>query len=283
MISLRNVFRLCAVALFLPLTAEAATVQVAALQGYVESSPVIPAVFGNREQGVDLDVRGAASQSGPLMADLFQVSGELSLPLAANLRLMDSVSLTGAPSQTVHVSIKFPDVKQHAQILVRLSIGGAALATQLGDLRFDVFPSSVTKDLAALLQPGTDGSVHVAIFGSGRKLRVFFGSLNVRFEDAGLHLPDELEPQRFYLAEPATGEEIPVTQEMKNAARVAIFAPDLTLPPGIYDERQGPGIVVQVTQPLLDNLSVDPRAQLALIKVIHLLNPQTSTQTPSSP
>jgi len=283
-ISSHNTFRVCAfLALLCPAVPQAATVQVAGLQGYIQAAPVIPAVFGNREQGIDLEVHGASPLKGPLVADLFQVSGELALPLVANLRLMDSVSLTGAPFQPLHVSIKFPDVKQRAQILVRLSIGGAPMATALGDLHFDVFPVSVTKELTGLLQPGADSSVPVALFGPGRKLRVFFGAIGVRFEDAGLHVPGELEPKRFYLAEPAPGQEIPVTQELKNTARVAIFAPDPSLPPGIYAEHQGSGVVVQVTEPLLDNLGVDPRAQLALIKVIHLLNPQPSTQNPSSP
>lgn len=264
----------------------AATVALVGLQGYVEPASPLPALFGNREQGIDLDVGNAAPQSGPLVADLFQVSGELSMPLAANVRVQDVVTLTGAPIQRLHVSIKFPAVKQRAQILVRLSVGGtapSAAPTVLGDLRFDVFPVSVTKELTDLLQPKSDGSVPVVLFGAGRKLHAFLGSIGVRFDDAGLELPDRFEPDRLYLGEFPSAKVVVPTQEMANAAHVAIFAPDPSLPAGIFTERQGAGVFVQVTQPLLDNLSIDPRAQLALVKVIHLLNAQPSSTNPSSP
>jgi len=286
MISLRGAFWCgCLLAWSISPSLDATTVEVVGLQGYVEPALPPTSVFGNREQGVDLDVSNAAPKSGPLMADVFQVTGELSMPLATNVRLQDAVTLTGAPSQRLHVSIKFPDVKQHAQILIRLSIRGTPPQTTpalLGDLHFEVFPNSLTKQLADLLQPRPDGSVPVVLFGAGRKLHVFLGAIGVRFDDAGNDCPETFEAGRLYLGEMASAQGAVPTQEMVNAAHVAIFAPDPLLPAGIYAESRASGVFVQVTQPLLDNLSIDPRAQLALIKVIHLLNSQLASNNPSS-
>ena len=58
------------------------------------------------------------------------------------------------------------------------------------------------------------------------------------------------------------------------------FAPDENLPPGIYLDRWGPGAIAHVTAPLLDNLADDPRAQLALTKILMLLS--RPSPTPSS-
>ena len=62
---------------------------------------------------------------------------------------------------------------------------------------------------------------------------------------------------------------------------MAVFAPDLSLPAGVYAEQTPEAVFIRVTLPLLDNLNDDPRAQLGLIKIIHLLTAPPSSINPS--
>jgi len=52
----------------------AGKVRLLQVQGREESNVLLPAVFGNREEGLDLEINEASAQSGTLSADLFQVS-----------------------------------------------------------------------------------------------------------------------------------------------------------------------------------------------------------------
>jgi hypothetical protein len=263
----------CALLGYTSFPLDASTVRLVDLPGRLEAEAPIPAVFGNRDQGLDLEIKDATAQSGALSAELFQISGDLAVPLGTAIPLQNAVTLTGGPSQLLHVSLKFPNIKQRAEILVRLSLIQPAPAPpmQLGELRFEVFPSAITKELTDLLQPGADGTTPVVLFGAGRKLHLFLASVRVSFDDAGLGLPDRFEPNHFYFGEATKTDPLEQTQEM-GAARTAIFSPDESLPPGFYTERGPSGVFIRVTLPLLDNLGDDPRAQLALIKIIHLLS-----------
>jgi hypothetical protein len=252
----------------------AAAVSLVGMPDRFESTPVVPAVFGNRKQAFDLAIDNAAAQSGALWAQLFQVSGDLSVSIGALIPLQDTVALVGAPSQRLRISLTIPDVKQRAEILVRLSLvhaGSPGMPIALGGFRLEVFPLSITKELTNLLQSGTGGPTPVVLFGKGRKFRQFLTSVNVSFDDAGATIPDRFEPNRVYFGEATATASLPSTQEMATAHTV-IFSPDVSLPPGIYIEQKASGAVIQVTLPLLENLADDPRNQLALIKVIHLLS-----------
>ena len=104
-------------------------------------------------------------------------------------------------------SIKFPDVKRRAEVLVRLTLiqnVPQANPIQLGDLLFEVFPASVTQELKDLFQPKPNGTAQVVVFGPGQKLRHFLTGLHVPFEDGGTDTPDRFDPNRLYFAELTT-------------------------------------------------------------------------------
>ncbi len=253
----------------------AASVQLVGLEGRVLPAVVeLPAVFGNHEKGLDLEISGVTAQSASLRADLLQVAGGLAMPLAKDIHLQDGIAFPNTSPQHVRVSIKFPDVKQRAELLVRLSLiadlPNAKQVEQLGDLHFEVFPASLTKELTDLLQPKPDA--HVIIFGSGQKLRLFLTGLHVPFEDGGSDTPDRFDPSRLYLGELSTEEQFQQVQDRSAGGRVVLFSPDQSLPAGVYSDRSSAGVLIRVTLPLLDNLSDDPRSQLGLIKIIHLLS-----------
>ena len=232
-----------------------------------------PALFGNREQEIDLEIDGAASPSSTLSADLFQVAGTLAMPLTKNLVLQKGLAV--ADISRLRVSVKFPDVKQRAEILLRLALisdADPSKRTALGDLRFQVFPPSLTRDLTDLLQPPSDLSQPLVVFGPGRRLRQFLAGLHVRFEDAGEDVPSNFDPSRRYAGEITGDNPFQVIRDRSAGARVAVFSPDDTLPPGVYADRTGSGALVQVTAPLLDHVADDPRAQLGLIKIFRLLS-----------
>jgi len=257
----------------------APSIQVAGMEGRIQShTAVLSAVFGNREQGIDLEIAGAAALSGSLRADMFQVSGTLAMPLIKDGLLLETLALTGATSQQVRVMIKFPDVKKQAEILVRFSLfsnAPGAKAAPLGELRFSVFPASVTKELTNLLQPKPDA--RVIVFGPGQPLRHFLSGLKIAFEDGGTDTPERFDPSRLYFGDLATHEQYQQAEDRSAGARIVLFAPDESLPPGGYAERSSAGVHVQVTSRLLDNIAVDPQAQLALIKIIHLLSASSSS------
>jgi hypothetical protein len=251
----------------------AATVLLLGLPGRVESTPAIPAVFGHREHQFNLEIDDATAQSGALSAELFQVSGDLAVPLGAAIPLQDTLALTGAHSQRLRITLKFPDVKRRAEILARISLtqpASPATPIRLGEVRFEVFPATITKEITDLLHPGADGSTPIVLFGAGRKLHQFLSSIHLPFDDAGTAMPERFEPNRLYFGEATTTDSLQPTQDM-SATRTVIFSPDESLPPGVYIEQKSPGVLIRVTLPLLDNLIDDPRAQLALIKIIHLL------------
>jgi len=233
-----------------------------------------PAIFGNREQGLDLEIDAPVVQSGLLLASLFQVAG-YAMPLARNIRLKEGITFPNGPPYRLHVSVKFPDVKRPAKILLTLSLSPKPGANVIDcrPLYFEVFPSSMTKELTDLLQPNPDGLAPAVVFGPGQKLRHFLTGLHVPFEDGGIDTPDRFDPNRLYFGELSTDEQFQQTQDHSAGARLALFSPEESLPDGVYAERSHSGTLIHVTSPLLDNLGDDPRAQLAFIKIIHLLAP----------
>lgn len=260
----------------------AATVQLVDIFGRTEAKPLLPAVFGNHDISLNLEFDDAPSASGDLTADFFQVSGQLALPLNRSTHLQDGITLSTA-ARKLPVSIKFPDVQQRAEILVRFSLtprGGVTSSIALGDLRFEVFPATLTREFTGLLQPRTDGTIPAVLFGPGRKLANFLTALKIPFDLAGLDVPDQFEANRIYFGETADEESFAITQEIREKVRMAVFSPDQSLPAGIYSEQKPAAAFIYVTAPILDNLDTDPRAQLALIKIIHyLIAPNTSADT----
>jgi hypothetical protein len=274
----------CALLLGLPHSVSAADpIRLVSVEGRVEPAPRMPAVFGNREVTLDLEIESLAGQAGSLRADLFQVAGSLAMPLMKDLHLQDAIAFTGAAPQRLRVSMKFPNVEKQAKILVRLSfIQNASPSTSipLGNLRFEVFPISVTKELTDLLQhipngPGPPGPI--GVFGPGKKLRAFLSGLRVPTEDEGSGTPDRFDPNRLYFGELTDDEQYQQAQDRSAGARVVLFSPDETLPAGVYAERSESGVLIHVTSPLLDNLKDDPRAQLGFIKIIHFLSAPLSS------
>jgi len=281
--SLRIQWLTCALLLLGParvmLAADA--VRVVGLEGRVEPASRLPAVFGNREQGINLEMDGVTAQAASLRADLFQVAGGLAMPLAKDIHLQEALTFPNTSPQHLRVSIKFPDVKRRAEVLVRLTLiqnVPQANPIQLGDLLFEVFPASVTQELKDLFQPKPNGTAQVVVFGPGQKLRHFLTGLHVPFEDGGTDTPDRFDPNRLYFAELTTDEQFQQTQDRSAGAHLVLFSPDESLPAGVYAERSNSGVLIHVTLPLLDNLSDEPRAQLGFIKIIHLL----STPPPSA-
>jgi len=262
----------------------AASVRLADFPGRTEPAPLLHAVFGNRAQTLDLEIDNAAPSSGDLVADLFQTSGELALPLARGIHVQDAVTLDGKGPQTLRISIKFPNVQKRAETLVRFSLVSRSSTTvpvQVGDLRLEVYPASITKELEDLLKPRTDGTIPAVLFGAGRKLQSFLALAKIPYDVSGIDLPDQFEPNRIYFGEAAHEESYSITQEIRQRVRMAVFAPDQSLPAGVYAEQAPDAVFIRVTLPLLDNLNDDPRAQLALIKIIHLLIAPPSSINPS--
>jgi hypothetical protein len=206
------------------------------------------------------------------VADLFQVAGQLAMPLAKIVVLQKDVVL--AKTARLSVSIKFPEVKQQAEILVRFALipdADPSKPVALGDVRFEVFPQDTTKELAAMLQPKSDDAPGIVLFGSGHKLRQFLTQIHVRFEDGGDDIPPSFQTNRVYAGEVSGDEQFEVIQDRSAGARIAVFSPDESLPPGVYADRSGAGAFVHVTTPLLDHVADDPREQLGLMKVFRFL------------
>jgi len=238
-----------------------------------------PAIFGDRTQAIDIEVDGAAGAVGSISADLFQVAGQLALPLAKGMVLQKGVTL--GEGTRLRVSLRFPEVQRRTEFLARFTLepGNGQAVHALGDLRFEVFPQSTTKDLVGILQTKDEGA-RVEVFGPGHKLRQFFTSLHVPFEDGGEGVPDNFEPNRLYIGEFTQATPFQEIQDRAPNARILVFAADESLPSGVYFERSGASVMGHVTAPLLDNIAGDPRAQLALTKMLTLLS--TSSPNPSS-
>lgn len=250
-------------------------VHLVSLEGRVEPASHLPAVFGNHEEKLNLEVGGVVAQTASLRADLFQVVGGLAMPLSKDIHLQEGIAFVTASPQRLGVSIKFPEVKGRAEILVHLALFPSIQQTTLvplGDIRFEVFPANVTKELTDLLKPKSDGSSSVVLFGPGQRLRHFLAALHVNFEDGGTGIPDRFDPNRLYFGELSNDERFQQAQDQSAGARMVLFSPDESLPAGVYAERSNSGVLIHVTSQLLDNLIDDPRAQLGLTKVIHLLS-----------
>ena len=265
---------ICGGMLILPISLAfaAPSVQFGAMVGRISPDAAVPAVFGNREEGFSIKIDGVGAQSASLHADVFQVADKLAMPLSKDIHLQEGVTFSGTSSQYLWTSMKFPDVKARAEVLVRLALIQNGTADSLGDIRFEVFPASVTKDLTDLLQPKGDSAASVVVFGPGPKLRHFLTSLHVPFEDGGSDSPDRFDPNRLYFGELTSDEQFQDAQDHGAGARLVLFYHDEALPTGVYADRSSAGALIHVTSPLLDNLNDDPRAQLGLMKIIHLLS-----------
>ena len=241
--------------------------------GFDESTPETanPATFDDRTRSIEIEIDGAAGTTGSLRADLFQVAGQLALPLAKNIELQKTVTL--AEATHIRFSLKFPAVQRRTEILARLALIPASGASPiaLGEIKFEVFPKSTTKELVDALQ-GKDKAV---LFGPGDKLRQFFKSQHVPFDDGGEELPDNFTSNLLYIGELKDAAQFQQLQDRTPNARLLVFAPDETLPPGVYLT----GKFAHVTAPLLDHLPDDPRAQRTLTKIINLLSTPPTNPT----
>jgi hypothetical protein len=245
-----------------------------------EYVPALPAIFGKRDEKISIVIDGVVASPAYLRADLFQVAGKLAMPLAKDLHVREGITFPNGDRQILAGFIKIPEVKRRTEVLVQLALvpnGSPASPIHLMDIRLEVFPASLTRDLTDLLQPGLDGSARVVVFGSGQKLRHFFTVLHVPFEDGGAGVPDRFDADRFYLGELATNEERLSAQDRSAGARLALFASDDSLPPGIYANRSSTGALININLPMLDNLVNDPMEQLALIKIIHQLSADSTS------
>ncbi|MDD5261504.1 MAG: hypothetical protein PHD76_06600 [Methylacidiphilales bacterium] len=255
----------------------AESVQLIGLESHIQPASQLPAVFGNREERINIEISGVAVKSASLRADLFQIAGALAMPLAKDIHLQEGLTFPNTSPKRLSISVKFPSVKQRAEVLVRLALvqsGPQANPILLESLKFEVFPDSVTKELKNLLQPKPDGSVQVVVFGPGDKFRRFLASLRLPFENAGNGTPDRFDPNRLYFGELATDEQFQQAQDRSAGACLALFWPDESLPVGVYADHSNSRVLVHVTSHVLDNMNNDPRAQLGLIKIIHLLSGQ---------
>jgi hypothetical protein len=236
--------------------------------------PAVPDVFGNREEQVTLTIATTFEGSAYLRADLFQIAGKLSMPLASDVHLKE-VTFLHVIAQNLTFQVRLPDVKRPTEILVRVSLvpkGTQDPALHVTDLLYKVFPASVTQELKDLLQPTPGNSAPVVLFGPGQSLRHFLAGVHVPFEDGGTGTPDRFDPNRLYFGELATEEQFQQAQDQSTGTRMALFSSDESLPAGVYAERSNSGVLIHVTSPLLDNLNDDPQHQLAFIKIIHFLS-----------
>jgi hypothetical protein len=258
------------------------SVQLVGLDGRAQPTLAIPAVFSDSEQKLDLNVGGVPSRVGTtLYADLFQVAGSLARPISTKVQLEEAFALSPVSPYGEQVKLKFPKVTRQTEIRVRLTALQQSVQASgihqanpvvLGNLRFEIFPPSVTQELKDLIQPKPDGAAPMVVFGPGQKLRHFLTGLHVPFEDGGTGTPDRFDPNRLYFGELATNEQFQLAQDQGAGARMVLFSPDESLPAGVYAERFDSGVLIHVTSPLLDNLDDDPRSQLGLIKIIHFLS-----------
>jgi hypothetical protein len=255
--------------------ARGAALTLLGLDGRVKEESPLPAVFANHEQGIDIQIEGVNAISASLHGASFQVAGELARPLLRDIDLRDGLTFSDGFPQRMHVSIKIPNVAQQAEILYRLSIfpnRSSTNAISVGDLRFQVFPASLTRELTDLLQPKPGSASSVVLFGSGQRLRHLFSGWRLTFREGGTDLPDRFDPSLIYFGELDTPEEFQLAADRSAGARMVIFSPDDTLPAGIYSDRSSAGYLVHVNSRLLENLKSDPRAQMAFIKILHLIS-----------
>src|SRR5579863_7170714 len=142
LMSLRLSWMVCGAFLLLPTGSvfAAASVELAGLEGRIPPAMSLPAVFGNREEGIVIEINGVAAPSASLRADLFQVAGVMTQPLTKDIHLQEGLTLSNVSAQRLHVSIKFPEVKKRAEVLLRLTLiqnvpqVGSIL---LGEIRFE--------------------------------------------------------------------------------------------------------------------------------------------------
>jgi len=241
-------------------------------EGRTSAPTVMPAVFGNSNQSIEIEINGSGALSGTLIADLFQVAGTLAMPLTKNIELQKGVKLSEATR--VRITLKLPEALRRMEIVARLALApdaGAPTRIPLGDLRFDVFPPSTTKEFAGMLQ-AKDEAFRPEVFGPGHKLRQILSDLRIPFEDGGQGVPDNFDSKRLYLGELTETAQFQQLQDRAPNARILVFAPDDTLPPGIYLDRGGSSALAHLTAPLLENFADDPRAQIALTKILRLLS-----------
>jgi len=255
-------------------TGEAAPLlRVLAIEGRGEAPAPVPDVFGDSTQGFDIEIAGVAASGVSLYTMPYQFAGGMAMPLGPDLDLMDGLTLTDAVPQKIHIRLKIPAVSRRAKIVYRLSIvAKAAAPIPIGEIMLEVFPAGLTTDLADLLRGKPNASPLVVVFGTGHLVRPVLTTLHVPFQEGGFSLPNHFEVGRFYFGELDKDEQFQQARDRSAGARLVIFSPDDTLPPGIYSEKSPSGVLIHVTSPLLDHFGADPRAQLALIKIVSLLS-----------
>jgi hypothetical protein len=249
------------------------SVDLVGLPGRVPPGIVAPAVFGATEQKMDLDIQGVDLPHGSVTAELFQVAGRLAMPIGRTIVLQDGVNLSATIPRRMAVSIKFPPVKERAEIRIRLSAAGLPSGPiPLGELRFEVFPRSLSKGITDMLPPLPNGTQRLVVFGAGKKLRPALRAMHLPFEDGGQTLPGIFNRERIYMGDMATHNEQLQARDHSAQARLAVFSEDDSLPRGIYATNTIDQIFILVTSPLLDDLVDDPRDQMAFSKIVQLLS-----------
>jgi hypothetical protein len=234
-----------------------------------ENSSLPPAVFGGADRKFDLVITNITMPGATIHADLLAYAGKLSMPLGKSV----SLSGTNLPGR-IQFSLALPEVKRETDMLVHLSAKDFAHAAPviLGNLPLVVYPRDLAKQMASLLPNLPNGDKRLVVFGGVQELRRALQALHLPFEDAGPDLPGRFVPERIYLGDVKNREAEDNAHDRSEGAKLAVFADDDSLPPGIYMERDpGAGVYLLITLGFVDSLTDNPRSQLAFLKVLQSL------------
>ncbi|HSI09667.1 MAG TPA: hypothetical protein VK985_13850, partial [Rariglobus sp.] len=205
-----------------------------------------------------------ALKAPELVADLWQVSDAVAVPLEKGRSLTDGATTADAHGVST-VRVAFPEVKRKTQVLVKF-FSAQEPSAEIGRSRVWVYPPVNWGPVATKFK---EEAPRLIVFGQSEELRAFLKRRGLAFSEQGEGVPEKLEAGVLAvgaLSAKAWQEDKP--RLVAESGRLVVFVEDAAGLPGVYTTANGAGAVTQVTLPVLGGLAEDPRAEDTFFQII---------------
>jgi hypothetical protein len=225
-------------------------------------------VFGGQTINVFLVVYGNPKERIAVQADLFQTaSGNLAAPVKKDIPVVSDLDLSQSMQYPIAFPLQLPKVERAGDYYLRYSCRLASEEKWLtaDSVNMRIYPDDIVKPVQAFAEKN-----RVYFYGENLKLKSFFKSKNIRFEDTKDSFPkSEINPG-LILAEYIDRDWFALPKELPSNQAVVVFYPPADSLPRVLVKQAGEGILIEVKMSLLNELATNPEAQELFGEIIDL-------------
>jgi hypothetical protein len=241
------------------------TVSIEVLPPSSEKSAVTEDVFGGGTHVIRLTVDAPLGTKARMVGDLFQLGGDLAVPLGSCLPAGEVLVFTDRTHRVLDLPIKLPAVSRITRMQARFQAQCDTGSSEVCQVPFLVYP----KDFLASFREGVLAAqgkgAKLVVLGKSPAIREFFRSRKLPVEDGGDGALSDPQDGNVYFFQ-GTSDEITRMVPETNRGRFVLFVDNSPLLAGVYPSDSGRSL--KVTLPILKELTTNPRNQRTFAAIV---------------